>query len=141
MARPTEYREEYCSRVVEMGRKGKSKAQIAAGLGISRQTLENWSHANPEFLDAVKEARDLALAWWEDQGQSGLKADKFNATAFIFQMKNRFRDEYADASTLKHTGADGGPVQFANMTEAEIDARLAAALAGSSQSAPAGEEG
>lgn len=139
MARPTEYRQEFCGRVIEMGRKGKSKAQIAAALDVSRQTLDNWAGAHPEFLDAVKDARDLALAWWEDQGQTGLRAEKFNATAFIFQVKNRFRDDYADRTSLEHTGKGGGPIEYANMTEAEIDARLAA-LAGSADTAPSTPE-
>lgn len=42
---------------------------------------------------------------------------------------------YGDATTLKHTGPNGGPVEYTNMTEAEIDARLAA-LAGGSEPAP-----
>ena len=41
---------------------------------------------------------------------------------------------YGDATTLKHTGPKGGPVEYTNMTEAEIDARLAA-LAGDSEPA------
>lgn len=42
---------------------------------------------------------------------------------------------YGDATTLKHTGPTGGPVEYTNMTEAEIDARLAT-LAGGSEPAP-----
>ena len=42
---------------------------------------------------------------------------------------------YGDATTLKHTGPNGGPVEYTNMTEAEIDARLAD-LAGGSEPAP-----
>jgi len=121
MARPTEYREEFCGRVIEMGRKGKSKAQIAAGLDVSRQTLDNWAAVHPEFLDAVKAARDLALAWWEDQGQTGLTAEKFNATAFIFQVKNRFRDDYADRTAHELTGKNGGPIQTVDLSEATND--------------------
>lgn len=139
MARPTEYREEFCSRVIELGRRGKSKAQIAASLDVSRQTLDNWTQTHPEFLDAVKAARDLALAWWEDQGQAGLTAEKFNATAFIFQVKNRFRDDYADRSSHELTGRNGGPIEYANLSEDEVNARIAALEAGDGEPEPAGE--
>lgn len=129
MARPTDYREEFCGRVIELGRKGKSKAQIAAALDVSRQTLDAWTKAHPEFLDAINAARDLAQAWWEDQGQTGLYAERFNATAFIFQMKNRFRDDYADATAVKHSGAIG-TFDASKHTDAEL-AALASVLGAS----------
>ena len=37
---------------------------------------------------------DLAVAWWEDLGQLNITRPGFNATAYIFQMVNRFRDDY-----------------------------------------------
>ncbi len=50
------------------------------------------------------DAKDLAQAWWEDQGQNGLSMGKdFNATAFIFQMKNRFSDDYRDRHEVEST--------------------------------------
>jgi transposase len=103
VGRPTKYTESFCERVIELGSAGKSKAQIAAALGVSRQTLDNWAEEHPEFLDAIKYARDLALAWWEDRGQEGLfKGKSFNALAYIFQMKNRFREDYGDRTENTH---------------------------------------
>jgi hypothetical protein len=101
--RPTDYRPEYCAKVIELGRLGKSKAQIAAALDVSRQTMLNWTNTHAEFLDAVKRAEELALGWWEDAGQAGLTSKGFNATAFIFQMKNRFREDYRDRQELEHS--------------------------------------
>src|SRR4051812_40730282 len=100
--RPTKYDSGMCDRVVALGRNGKSKAQIAAALGITRETVDCWISEKPEFSDAIKQARALALAWWEDKGQAGIDNKSFNATAFIFQMKNRFREDYADRQ--EHTG-------------------------------------
>jgi hypothetical protein len=110
--RPSKYEPDMCGKVVERGKDGKSKAQIAASLGVCRQTLDNWITDNPDFAAAMKTAQDLALAWWEDKGQDGLSAERFNATAFIFQMKNRFRDDYRDKieSDNRHSGPDGGPI-------------------------------
>jgi hypothetical protein len=35
----------------------------------------------------------------------------FNSTAFIFQVKNRFREDYRDVQRAEVTGKDGGPIQ------------------------------
>lgn len=93
--RPTDYRPEHCARVVDLGKLGKSRAQIAAALDVVRDTLTNWEKSHPEFLGAMTRAHELALAWWEDQGQTGIWAGKqFNANAYSLQMRNRFPAEY-----------------------------------------------
>jgi len=109
--RPTDYRAEYCEQVVELGRQGKSKAQIAATLDASRQTLDNWASAHPEFLDAITHARDLALAWWEDQAQTNLATSGFNANLWSRSMAARFPADYTERKQTELTGAGGGPVQ------------------------------
>lgn len=108
MGRPSKYDPAMCETVVELGMQGKSKAQIAAKLQVTRETVDIWAKKHAEFSDAIKVAHDLALAWWEDEGQTGIKAGQgnFNATAFIFQMKNRFRDDYRDQQDHKHGVSD-----------------------------------
>ena len=73
--------------------------------GVARSNMANWEKEHPKFRDAIKEAMDLSLAWWEDTGQLGMTRPGFNATAFIFQMKNRFREEYRDVQTSRWTGS------------------------------------
>lgn len=108
IGRPTRYRAELCGLVIALGSEGKSAAQIAAGLGISRQCWYEWIEAHEAFGDAVKQAAFLAQAWWEDQGQRGITMGKeFNAASWIFQMKNRFRDDYRDTQERKHDIGDG----------------------------------
>lgn len=106
--RPTKYKPEYCERVIELGRAGKSRAQTCAILDIAIETLANWEKAHPEFLAATTRARELAQAWWEDQGQDGLTADKFNAQLWWHQVRNRFPADYRDKQEHEHTGKDGG---------------------------------
>lgn len=98
MARPTDYKPEYCDKVIELGREGASKAEMAHALGASRQTLDNWAAAHPEFLDAVKEATELSQGWWESQGRKATfgAMPGFNATSYIFNMKNRFPGDWKD---------------------------------------------
>lgn len=103
--RPTDYDPAFCERVVALGSEGKSKAQIAAELGVVRQTLYAWAETYREFSDALNRAKELELAWWENEGQAGLRMGKdFNAAAFIFQMKNRFKEDYRDKQELGISG-------------------------------------
>lgn len=108
--RPTKYDPAICDRIVALGLVGKSKAQIRREIGIHHSTWGEWAQKYPEFSAAIKESYELSMAWWEDQGMSGMtRGVRFNATAYIFQMKNRFPAEYRDRQEL--TGKDGGAIQ------------------------------
>jgi hypothetical protein len=93
-----------CGQVVELGRQGKSHAQIAAALDVARKTLYEWQERYPEFSDAITHAKDLAQAWFEDMGQSGLVMPGFNASLWAKQVSCRFREDYTDASKIEHSG-------------------------------------
>ncbi len=127
IGRPTKYDPAMCEVVMNLGEEGKSKAQIARSLGVTRETIDIWAKEHAAFSDAIKTARELALAWWEDRGQEGLLLGSkgFNATAFIFQMKNRFREDYRDASVHEHSGKDGGPIETKETSDIETARRIA----------------
>lgn len=112
VGRPTDYRPEYCARVVQLGKEGKSRAQIASALDTTRVTLLAWERTNPEFLAAMTRATDEALAWWEEQGRCGLAmGSAFNAALYGKCMAGRFPNEpYRNQIAL--TGADGGALQI-----------------------------
>ncbi|HEY8879202.1 MAG TPA: hypothetical protein VIN03_16660 [Roseateles sp.] len=116
VGRPSGYRPEYCEQVIEWGKQGKSKAWMASQLDISRQTLDNWCDANPEFLDAMTRARAHAQAWWEDQGQAYMLmpqgAGTFNASVWSRSMAARFPEDWREKTSTELTGANGGPVQI-----------------------------
>ncbi len=101
--RPTDYRPEYCEQVIELGRDGKSVAQIAAELGVCRNTLNNWADAHPEFLTAFTRARDLSLAWWEGTAQSNLATSGFNASLWSRSMAARFPADYTERNQTEMT--------------------------------------
>lgn len=107
VGRPTAYYPGVCDLVRALGSEGKSKAQISANLGISRQCWYDWQDAHEEFLDAVKDADWLAQAHWEDLGYLGIKMGKdFNGATFIFQMKNRFAADYRETVIKHHSTSD-----------------------------------
>jgi len=69
-----------------------------------------------------------------------LKKDPRTAIAAISEA-NKMQGSHAPAK-LQHAGAHGGPIEYANLTEEQIDARLAALLGGNedAEQAPADEE-
>jgi hypothetical protein len=94
--RPTSYRPEFCDDVIELGKQGKSLAQMCAHFDIARQTIDNWAEQHPEFLEALSRAKVHCQAWWEDKGMDGLAAGKLNAPVWKKSMEARFRDDYTE---------------------------------------------
>ena len=104
--RPTKYEPEFCQRVIEYGKEGMSKAEMSANLEITRETFNQYEKEYQEFSDAVKEAINSSQAWWESKGrQAVFNSVNFNATAFIFNMKNRFKEEWSDKTVTEHQGS------------------------------------
>ena len=107
LGRPTKYRPEMCERVLELGRIGKTREQIAADLKIGWKTLHRWEGLHPAFRHALKEARARSLAYWQGIAQEIASGErKANALALIFSLKNQFpeyfRDRTENTTTVKH---------------------------------------
>jgi phage terminase small subunit len=51
---------------------------------------------------------------------------------------NKMQGSYAPVKR-EHSGPNGGPIEYANLTEEEIDARIAALAAGAGEDEPEGE--
>lgn len=132
VGRPSEYDATYCEKVIDLGKQGKSKTQMAAELGVTKTTLDNWVRQHPEFLGAMEIASTHSQAWWETAGQKGLTAEKFNASIWSRSMAARFPDDWRENSRHEHTGRDGGPIQHVDLSkvsDADLD-RLEAILGG-----------
>ena len=104
--RPTKYDPAFCERIIELAKEGASKAEMALDLDIAYSTFDVWQNDIPEFSDAVKRAERLAQGWWEKQGRKATFGafDGFNATSFIFNMKNRFREDWREKQEIEHAG-------------------------------------
>jgi hypothetical protein len=96
VGRPSLYRPEYCEKVIELGRKGCSPAEIASDLDVDRATLGYWADQNEEFSAALTRAKIHEQAWWEKAGKAGMIADKFNAAVWTKSVSARFRDDYCE---------------------------------------------
>lgn len=96
--RPTDYKPEFCERVIEWGRLGKSKAWMAAELGVAKSTLQLWEKVHPDFSAALSYAIALSQQWWEDSGQTGMTADKFNNGVWVRSMAARFPEDWRETT-------------------------------------------
>lgn len=107
--RPSDYDIAHCETVIELGRQGKSLAQMASHFDIGRTTIDRWGDDHPEFREALTRAKAHAQSWWEDQGVSGMTADKFNAAVWKKSMEARFREDYTERKEV--SGPEGGPIE------------------------------
>jgi len=97
---PTKYDPSWMlARVTDLMADGASKVEVAASLGIRGETLYQWIKEYPDFSDAIKKGEELCAAWWEKNGRVNLQNEKFNATLWYMNMKNRFR--WADRQEQK----------------------------------------
>lgn len=110
--RPSNFREEYCDKVIEYGKLGMSRVEMAANLKCGYDTFLLWQEKNPKFLASVNEAVRLSQAWWESKGRDATfgGVQGFNATSFIFNMKNRFKDDWKDKQEVEQSGPGGGAI-------------------------------
>ncbi len=65
------YNPSACSTIIDLGKRGRSRTQMAAALGISRRTFDRWTQDHPEFAEAFELADTLSEAFWEEIGQTG----------------------------------------------------------------------
>ena len=109
--RPSKYRPEFCDRVIELGKIGASRVEIAYELGVDRKTIDNWSVAHAEFLLALTRAKEAEQVWWERKGRDNLSAQSFQSSMWSRSMAARFPDDWRETSRQERTGPDGGPQQ------------------------------
>jgi DNA-binding XRE family transcriptional regulator len=104
MGRPSKYRPEMCTTVVDLMREGASIAEVCAELGIHKDTFYKWEKdpEKPEFTDSVKTGRVLSEAWWTRAGRENLYESKFNHGLWYMNMKNRFG--WRDKQEVEHSG-------------------------------------
>ena len=114
MARPSEYKPEFNEIALELMEQGASIVEVIAELDICRATLYDWTNKdsprfNQEFSDTIKTGLLKSQAYWEKIGRKYLidesevnvqtgtnKSKRLNTAAWIFNMKNRFKDEWSD---------------------------------------------
>ena len=140
--RPTKFNSELCEQVIKLCRLGAVDKELADFFGISESTLNNWKKDHPEFLESIKEGKEVADAMVGDRlyeratgyshedthfsnYQGKVTATQMvkhyapDTTACIFWLKNRRPDLWRDRHEV--TGADGGPLSVAIVDPTRAD--------------------
>ena len=117
--RPTYYEQRFCELLIDHMEKGFSYESFAGLVGVSKQTIYDWEKANPDFLDSKKIGVEKSRLFWEKQGiegiyttevfeqdENGSRSTKkaLNSSVWIFNMKNRFMQEWRDKQENEVSG-------------------------------------
>lgn len=107
--RPTKYKPEFCDIVIAVGEEGGTLIEMAEACDVHRETIRDWAKVHPEFSDAIKRSEQKAQVWWVRLGKAATigGVEGFNPTSYIFNMKNRFRDDWRDKHEVDNTSSDG----------------------------------
>lgn len=131
--RPTVFTQEVAEQILAMARRGSIDAEICEAIGVSVTTLTNWKNAYPEFLAALRVAKDSvddlvesallkrALGYEHESVKIFCSEGKIvtknyteryapDTTAMIFWLKNRRMKDWRDVARRELTGVDGGPL-------------------------------
>jgi hypothetical protein len=118
--RPTSYEERYCDLLIEHMAKGFSFESFAGLIGVSKDTLFEWNKVHKEFSDSKKIATEKCRVFWENialeniinretmvrdqDGNITQTKTALNSSVWIFNMKNRFKDEWRDKQETEVSG-------------------------------------
>ena len=90
---------------------------------ISRTQFHKWRNEDPEFAQVIADVSESAI----DMGETALmkQIQDGNTACIIFLLKTRGKDRgYVERVEHDHRGKDGGPIQFANLSDDALDAAL-----------------
>ena len=87
---PTKYMPEMDAIAEAVLTSGDTLADLAADLGIARDTLNDWRKKYLTFSAAVARGLRQSERWWRREGKAALKDGRYNTNMYKFQMANRF---------------------------------------------------
>lgn len=135
MGRPSAFRPEYVRMAAKACSLGATDDDLAELFGVSGTTIDNWKAAHPDFLGALKEAKDsldaqveqslfrramgweheavkiMAVARGDNQGSEVQEVPYIehypgDTTAQIFWLKNRQPAKWRDKQEVEHGVTD-----------------------------------
>ena len=94
---------------------------VASGFGVSRQTVYNWIENDPDFKDAIKNAREVFFDLVETKIIQKVEAG--DNTMLIFVAKTLMKQRgYVERQELS---IDRNKSQYLNLTDEQIEAEIA----------------
>jgi hypothetical protein len=104
MAKKTasKYKEEFCDQLIAHMSEGLSYACFAGRVGVSRDTLYEWEKKHKEWVEAKRMGEMQSLLMWEQLGIDLARGtSRGNVISWIFNMKNRFREDWKDTQVVE----------------------------------------
>jgi hypothetical protein len=117
--------EEAKARILERLAEGYSFGDAARCAGVARTTLFRWRRDDEAFSTQVHDALENGLDAAEDAIRRHWRRD-WRAAHAVLQARRR---GVYGTQRVEVTGADGGPISVAELSETERAARVAALLA------------
>ncbi|CAB4165174.1 hypothetical protein UFOVP821_23 [uncultured Caudovirales phage] len=114
------------ARILERLAEGWSYANAAIAAGIERTTLWDWRKQDPDFEAKCQVAIEAGLDTAEDAIRRHWRRDWRAAHATLVARRKAV---YGANQRVEVTGANGGPLEVAELNETERAARVAALLA------------
>ena len=111
VGRPSSYEPEYCEIIIELGKLGKSIAQMASAFDVDKASIFDWAANHEEFSTALARARAHSQTWWENAAQENMADRNFNAQLWLKSVASRFRDDYTERQVTEVSGPDGGAIK------------------------------
>ena len=115
--RPTKYNKQICEGFENRFTEGQSILEVAASMGVSRDTFYEWAKNHKEFSYALTRAREVSQAWWEKQGRENLvdheeydsetklsTKDRFNDRLWMINISRRFKADWSEKIDIEHSG-------------------------------------
>lgn len=132
---PTKFSEAMMQKLLSFAVVGKHDRDMAALVGVTQRTIDNWKKNHPDFFQSLKKAKAIAdesveASLYERAKGFRVKAVKFlvvngeirreeyeevyppDTTAAIFWLKNRQRTKWRDVSGREFSGSNGGPIDM-----------------------------
>lgn len=94
-------------------RNGGIMSAAAAQLGVTRQTIYQWTLAQPQLRQVIAEARELTLDLAEGKLLQAIRNDNLTATIFFLKCHGKARG-YVERQ--EHTGPGGGPINVVDLS-------------------------
>lgn len=93
----TKYKPEFCQRLIAHMSEGFSYASFAGLIGVNRDTLYEWEKKHEDWAEAKKLGFSACALFWEKIGINlATGASKGNVISWIFNMKNRFPEDWKE---------------------------------------------
>lgn len=132
--RPSKYRPEMVTELVELMQKGRTNIHICAKWGVSEDTFYRWLKEKPELKEAFDNALPQCQVYWENMCEAAMlgQIKGFKANMFLAFMSRKFKN-WADTKPEvvgTHINIESMQVlqNVQNMDDAELEAKIKASL-------------